>query len=301
LYEAMLRAVLHPGLGTQQRAVLYSRLQIAAAKQGRFEAARRYAALALDNVRASGDAMLEHVVQINLGAMEAEEGRLAAARAIFEAELARSKAAAISEPRHLASLRMNLGNLLCVQGELAAARPHLEQAVALARQDTRPQLLFNALLSLAELEDECRCHAAARAALDELLALTIVPQQPKRLAEARLLLAALDAEAGRLDVALAGMRAALAQLRGYAHVAQPPQLLAARVCRLAGRLDEARELVLEGLAAGDAGADELPLLLLEQARVELAAGRASLARQLAARARRLLRGRGMAPRAALPL
>lgn len=299
LYETMLRAVLHPGLSLYQRCVLFTRLMVAAAKQGKFEASRRYAQLALDCARAGNDSAYEHAIHINLGAMEAEAGNLGEARRLFETTLATQ--ATVGKPHHLVSITNNLGNLLRLQGELEAARHCSTEAVRLAESGGRAMQLLNALISLADLELDCRDWAAARIVLLQALALDCRPPQVRRQAEARLSLAVIDAEEGQPAKALAALAVELPLLRSYDYFSQPPQLNAARILRLAGKLDAARKELDEGLLASTTRRYELPLLLLELARVERAAGRLVQLRKTQARARKQLCALGMQARANWPL
>jgi tetratricopeptide (TPR) repeat protein len=295
LYESMLRAVLHPGLNTEQRAVLYTRLQVAAARQGKHEASRRYAALALENARACGDIAKQHAISINLGAQEAEQGRTQEARAILEQAL--SDWPEQGDLRHRVTLLINLGNVLCVQGEVSLSRLYLEEAVGRAREGDRPIQLFNALCSLAELEDECRAYPEALDLVQEALQLELQPPQPLRRAEAQLLQAALQAELGENESADSTLTNVLAGLRQFEHPSQAPQLVTARIQRLCGHHAAARATIQDGLGAPSTASYEVPFLLVELARLERCVGNESVARQTVEKARRRMLGLGMQARA----
>jgi hypothetical protein len=291
LYETLLRAVLHPGLSHYQRCVLYTRLLVVAAKQQKFEAARRYAALALESARANNDQDYQRAIWINLGTMEAEAGRLCEARRIFEAELDQ-----LPDParrHHHITVLVNLATLLSLMGQPAAALDRIMAADRMTREGSRGLQRFNTLMTLGEIQLECCNYSAARVAWQELLVLEVQPPQLRRRAEVRLKLLLLDALEGSAAAAASGVEPLLRELSGFDYFSQPPQRIAAQIYRLSGKLELARSLLVDALGQTATRSYEVPLIIMEQAALERQAGETQRSERLAARARRLMRSFGI--------
>jgi transcriptional regulator with XRE-family HTH domain len=299
LYETMLRAVLHPGLTLYQRCVLYNRMLVSAARQGKYEAGRRYAQLALEHAAACGNHQYSRSININLGAMEAEAGNLLLAHEIVQREL--NSPGADGSKQNQMVLHCNLANLQRLMGSFEDAERTIACAHQLAREIKRQTFLFELLSIEADLALERGHLDIARYALDQLFALPQKPPEPRRSSECRLRQALLHALEGRQEQALVSARAEIEWLSQFPYFAQPPQLIGGQIHRLAGQLDEARDLLLQGLQAGTTRRYEFPLLQLELARVERDAGQHEVSRRLLSQARRGLRACGMTARAAMSL
>jgi transcriptional regulator with GAF, ATPase, and Fis domain len=139
---------------------------VALAFLGDDNAAREVLDTAVRIATGIGDPRLEAVALGSAAVAHQRAGRMADARAAYEASLAASEKA--SDAATVAAMRLNLAGLARIEGDLGLARAHLEAAADMGQRAGSGVAVTQALLNLANLDLYLGRWAHARTSIDAL-------------------------------------------------------------------------------------------------------------------------------------
>jgi tetratricopeptide (TPR) repeat protein len=293
-YEQLLKATLHPDLTLQQLAIMYNQLLIVSAMQRKFDDARLMGERCIDYASRCGDIAHEIAARTGLAIIDAEQGLLADSRRKLEllVDMQESVGAGM---RHRCNIMLNLGTVYRFLGEMKKSADMANQTIEYHAEHSRYEFAASAYKSMGLLARDIGHPREASSFFEVAVSLLKGPTFTRELAELGIYLLEVRSLLG--ETGLDGeLDALLKTLRGFTYFGDNHYISAAGILRREMMLQDALNVVQEGLSSPSTRRYERALLLQEQARITLVEGSLSDSMELLDQANKIFKACGMSKR-----
>lgn len=265
LLESIVKATMQPNLPAPLMGKLYNLLSICAWRQGDIDKARSYAEKAMEIGTKLNYRNVIVGAKNNLAITSSYKGHVTEAIRLYEEVVAEEKY--LDDERAVAAAYSNLGSDYRTLGKFEESRKMQMRSIEIYTKLELPTNLSIAYCGLGLLETALEHWPEAESALEKSLEYADEAGYIRGLHACNVYLADVLAQSGRLAQA----RKLLDQgLAGFKKIGLEEALnyeIAARICRIEGRLDEAEEWLRRGFVAAEGYPSEIESLQKEQKRL----------------------------------